>query len=134
MHKTRLFLTLVVLLVFMAVVHLVATYLKLYWSLPWIDRVPHFTGGALAALSVLWFAYISGYIHVKHRSEIVIFSLAIVSALVVGLLWEIFEVYFGITLVSSRGYFLNNGQDIVMDIIGGAFGYAYFSYRGYSKV
>lgn len=88
----------------------------------------------MAALSVLWFAYISGYIHVKHRSEIVIFSLAIVSALVVGLLWEIFEVYFGITLLSSRGYFVNNGQDIVMDIIGGAFGYAYFSYRGYSKV
>ncbi len=133
MHKTPLFPTLLVLLVFMAAVHLVATYLKWYWSIPWIDRIPHFTAGALVALSSLWLFYLSGYFRLSKPSYGKMFFLSFSSAVVVGLLWEIFEVTFHITSLSSPNYLSNNGGDMLMDMAGAVAGYAYFSYKGYNK-
>jgi hypothetical protein len=134
MHKTRLFPTLLGLLVFIAVVHLVATYLNWYWTIPWIDRIPHFSAGLLVALSTLWFFYLSGYVNLQKRDQTTLFLLAFGSALVVGLAWEFFEVTTNITNIASPGYFTNNGGDVLMDVAGGIIGYAYFSHKGYTKI
>lgn len=134
MYKTRLFPTLLALLVFVAVVHIVAAKLYWYWTIPWIDRIPHLSAGALVALSSLWFLYLSGYVESKGRSQLRVFFISFFSALFIGLLWEFFEVYFHITSLSSPDYYRDNGGDILMDVLGGIGGYVYFNYKGYNKV
>jgi len=134
MHKTRLFGTLMGLLIFIAVVHLVATYLKWYWTIPWIDRIPHFSAGLLVGLATLWFVYISGYVKLEKRDQSTLFLLAFGAALVIGLLWEIFEITTGVTSTIYVDYYANTTGDLLMDMSGGVVAYIYFSYKGFSKV
>jgi hypothetical protein len=98
-----------------------------YW---WVDKVLHLASGALVAMTVLIFW---NYFYPKYKlGKVKTITLAILGAIFIGVLWEVFEVKYGITFLSDGiVYIRDTSSDILMDIIGGFFGslYAYNSIR-----
>ncbi len=77
-----------------------------YIQYPFLDIILHFLGGAGLALSVLYISKKTNYI--------------IFSTVILGIIWELFEVYFDITgwPISSRGYRVDTSIDVLMDTLG----------------
>ncbi len=104
------------------VLNLVATELHLHWSLWWIDVILHFLGGLTVALFILWF--FAANFDLKNWSQGKILAVALVGAICVGVLWEFYELYFGMTLFSDGWhYYADTGSDLIMDFVGGIFGF-----------
>lgn len=101
----------------LAVTHLLALEFYLYWLYLWLDIPMHMLGGAIVAMS-LFVAADLGIPFFKHllRPFIVI---GIV--LLIGLLWEHFELIFHLT--TTHNYWQDTVLDLIMDIIGGYLGY-----------
>ncbi|TSC71754.1 MAG: hypothetical protein G01um101448_1100 [Parcubacteria group bacterium Gr01-1014_48] len=98
-----------------AVLHFVALYFHLYWSLWWFDIVMHFLGGAWVAAFTLWYlshSLQSTYGKMKGAGVIVLATLC------VGILWEVYEYFFGISLVGKDAYIVDTTLDIIMDLTG----------------
>src|SRR5947207_394722 len=73
----------------------VARHLYWYWQSGWIDSLAHFCGGLGATLLFLWFCFFSGLITPPTKSKVIFFS-SLFYALIIGILWEIFEYKIGI--------------------------------------
>lgn len=102
------------LVVLIAFLHISALQFYLYWSLWWFDILMHFLGGAWVAAAVLWCLLLSGYVHTRWRP----FRTAVCLTIIVGILWEIYEYAFGMTLVEHEAYVFDTALDLVMDMIG----------------
>ena len=113
MTERRLFLTQTLLLALVALVHVVALQLHLYWHFWWLDIFVHFGGGLWVALAVSWLLLFA-------RREPRIIAL-ICTAIVIGILWEIFEVLIGMTFEDK--YVFDTTIDLLMDTAGGIAGY-----------
>lgn len=98
----------------------------LYWTIWWIDIVVHFLGGLTVGLSVMWiFSYNNNFKNWSHKK---LFLFSIVGTIIVGLLWEIFELYFEMTYLSDGiDYWTDTSSDLIMDTIGGVLGFIYTS-------
>lgn len=62
-----------------------------YWQYPWFDVYMHVAGGFFVALSGLYIYYYSGYITPRHQERFFAITLAVFSALFIGIMWEFFE-------------------------------------------
>jgi len=129
MLKTRYFSIVIYLVVIIAALHFLGLTFYLYWILSWFDIVMHFLGGAWVAITVIWLLFFSEFSAVKTHSKSPaptrLSSVAIISAIIVGVGWEIFEYTTGVTLVSEANYATDTASDLLMDIIG-AFSAALF--------
>jgi hypothetical protein len=104
------------------VLNLIATKLYLHLEFWWIDVILHFLGGLTVTLFALWFC--AGKFNLKNWSQIKILLVALFAAILVGFLWECYELYFGITFLSDGWhYFADTGSDLLMDLVGGIFGF-----------
>lgn len=101
----------------LASVHIIALELSLYYIVPYLDIPMHFLGGVIVTLMVTSFVAIELPIPKKLAQ----FPYVIGAVLIVGLSWEIFEILAGIGIEAN--YLADTSLDIVMDTIGGAFGY-----------
>ncbi len=112
--------TVLVLSLSLLLLHMFALKLYLYWTTWWMDIINHFLGGVV-------FAIIS-FIFWKNvlKKDVVDFFIVILSVLFIGILWEIFELYFGLTFVDAKGYVIDTILDIMMDITGGVCSYIYY--------
>ncbi|MEI6478852.1 MAG: hypothetical protein WCO18_01020 [bacterium] len=108
--KAYLFLSLGVFLLLFAV-HFFATMTGLYWISGWFDSVSHLIGG-FGIFFVLSYVF-----SIKGRrpslGSVVAFSLLI------GVIWELFELNYGITSISNHKYAYDTSSDLVFDVIGG---------------
>ncbi len=113
------------LLFLVGILNFFADYLYLYWVIWWFDMLVHFLAGATVAMAtVLVLSFL--YRTYEENSLIKNIILAVLGALVVGIIWELYELYFGITLLSDGIiYFRDTLSDILMDISGGFFGALY---------
>ncbi len=102
----------------LAVVHFFAMKFFLYWKYDWFDIPMHAFGGLCVALgfSILPFLRIS---LPSRYGTLIVYLLAVV---LVGILWEIFEVATGIATVDQY-YWDDTSLDLVMDVVGGTIGY-----------
>ena len=74
------------------------------------------------ALFALWFC--SGKSDLKNWSRRKILLTALASAIFVGILWELYELHFGLTFLSDGvQYFSDTAKDLMMDLVGGFFGF-----------
>ncbi|MEX0917204.1 MAG: hypothetical protein WDZ90_01650 [Candidatus Paceibacterota bacterium] len=121
-ERKEILLLLAVLIYGIFALHLLATLFYFYWTLWWYDIMMHGLGGFFVGLSTLWFFYLSGYVQAPRNS--LIFFYGIVSALVVGVLWEVFEYIVGAT--NRDEYMFDTFLDLLMDIAGGLGAYYYF--------
>ena len=97
-----------------AVLHITALRYLLYFYFYWFDIPVHFLGGVFIALATAWVVLRLGY-----RISI---PLCILTALYVGILWEVFEYTFNIPQTYWISYPFDTVKDIVMDTVGGAIG------------
>ena len=111
--------------VFVAICHFVFLKFYLYWTDSWVDIPMHIFGGILVSSIGLWILYFSGlknYLIKNPKSSIFI---SVLIAIIVGILWEIFELYFGLI---SHSFFdrVDSVKDLLDDVIGGLIAGWYF--------
>lgn len=102
----------------LAVTHIVALKLFLYWKYFWLDIPMHFLGGIACALGFSiclrmyshvprWYTTLSGYL---------------LFTLFVGISWEVFEIAVGFSIIDEH-FVPDTTVDLLMDLVGGAIGY-----------
>lgn len=123
MLRHPLFIFLFSLLIVIATLHFVALEFFLYRSYPWFDIMMHFLGGIFISLSALWFFFESEFVLFK-KTYTRVFLTAIVSIVVIGVGWEIFEVVAGIPI--EENFILDTTVDLGVDVLGMLIGYLVF--------
>lgn len=137
MLRQKLFIEQFVLIAIIAILHYLALKFYFYWTLEWFDIFMHFLGGLWVVLFFVWFLFFSKFIKIdikKHQNR-KIFFVSILAVLVVGLLWEVFEVFASFVSVQERGYALDTSLDLMMDLIGGVLAFLYIKrkYLNYER-
>ena len=102
---------------------------SLYWFYPQFDLLLHTLAGLWIALVLLWLAAFFGQISSMKDYKLKSFLIAFVSAVLLGIIWEILENIFQLSSVNSSNYTFNTAVDVFMDALGGALAYLYFVQR-----
>jgi uncharacterized membrane protein YjdF len=101
------------LLIIVGFLNFVATIFYLYWSVWWFDNLLHFLSGACIAIACL------SFFHLKSGEVWRIVFIGVFFALLIGIVWEIFEWYFEIVYVEEGlAYVFDTTSDILMDTTG----------------
>jgi hypothetical protein len=123
MLKKPLLLELLFLTILVAVLHITALELYLYWTVSWFDILMHFIGGAVIGVATTFVFFTSGYIKYPNDHWVVVLSVTLGAVLIVGLAWELWEVFVGFTDVVND---VNDTiVDLIMDLLGGSVAYLY---------
>lgn len=133
MLKTPLFIRIFIIIAVIAALHLSALQFYLYWRLWWFDILTHFLGGLWVAMFFLWLFFQFGFTNIIKNDKENNLKVALLSSLALGLAWEVFEYYFGITFINTPGYVFDTVMDISLDTIGGFVAYNFFVFKGYHK-
>lgn len=111
-----------------ALMHIAAEQLYLYWTYRWLDIPMHFLGGAWVGLAALWLRYYSGHLRKKDGPATRPLLVALVGGLAFGFVWEAYE--FLIWMIGGAGLPLNYVSDslldLVMDVCGAMFAYGIY--------
>lgn len=108
--------TFFVVFVGLAVTHYLAQQWYLYWLYPWFDNPIHFWGGFTVALGSQTPTFAS-LTHMRPKTVLG----CVVLVLGIGILWEVFEWLYVINDMSE--YVIDTTLDLVMDVLGGIFGF-----------
>lgn len=106
------------LIIITAGLHVFATIELYYWTTEWYDFMMHFLGGLWIALFTLWF---DSWIPLPIRPNTAFRLIGFVT--IVGIAWEFYEIIFNMTFVADKGYVWDTTHDIIMDFVGGVFGW-----------
>jgi len=122
MDKKKLSKRMVLIVVFIFLLNLIAS--KLYWytSIWWLDMLMHFLGGFWLGLLMFFIFFIK---NLNSRHIIYVF----LGVLLVGILWELFELLFFNYLAGNPVILLDTLSDIFFDLAGGGASIIYFSKR-----
>jgi hypothetical protein len=129
MFKQKPFPASIVVLLILMILHLVGSYYSLYWVYPWYDILAHIGSGLWIALTLLWLASVLGQINSLKEYKTKTFLIALLSAILIGVIWEIMEKVSGASAPNSIGYRLDTAMDIVNDGLGGLLAFWYFVRR-----
>lgn len=90
---------------------------SLYFSVWWFDIVMHFLGGLWIALIALWFYKAFAGEDAESGKG---YFVALVTVVVVGILWEVMEIWAGLTWTHGD-YKIDTVIDLIMDVVGAIF-------------
>lgn len=133
MLKTPLFIWVFITIVIVAILHFSALQFFLYWKFWWFDILTHFLGGLWVSISLLWLFFQFGLVNIFKNKKNHNLLVAFVGTLFVGVMWEIFEYYFGIAGVDAPNYVKDTVMDIFFDLTGGLVAYGIFVFKGYHQ-
>ncbi len=102
----------------LAVIHIIALQLSLYWAFDWFDIPMHFFGGAIVALGVFTLNDLKIVVPDRwlHVSSVVLL------VFLVAMVWEVYELLIGIPIESN--YLVDTITDLCMGTLGGLVGYS----------
>ena len=100
--------------VLIGVGQVVATEHSLYFTVWWSDIIMHFLGGFWIGLIALWFYKAFKGENASSKQG---YFIALAVTIVVGMLWELFEILMGVTLMQAN-YEIDTVVDLIMDIVG----------------
>ncbi len=126
MFKQKPFIASIIIGLLLISLHTIGSYLSWYWKYPFFDILVHLVGGMWIAFIFLWLAICFGQIKDLKEYKVKSFLIAFISAILVGVMWEIFENLFQITYVDMAGYYLDTAIDILNSGLGGILAYIYF--------
>lgn len=106
-----------------ALLHYAALTFYLYWTTDWFDIVMHFLGGFFIGLLALFTFYISEWVEFPRHHIGSIFAMTLGTVLLIGLGWELWEIFVGFTDVITDQ--VDTMIDLVMDTLGGICAFAY---------
>jgi hypothetical protein len=98
--------------------HGIGIFFQLYWRISWYDTVVHMLSGFWAAWVVLLFTYRNSSRHSVYRTLI----LSLIIALSIGIVWEFFEFYAGVTSLKDSFFWADTAGDLSADLMGGIIG------------
>ncbi len=127
MFKQKPFIFSLFILFILISLHLGASYFSWYWLFPQLDIIVHIFSGLWIASVALWLASIFEQINSLKDYKKKSFLIAVISALLFGVLWELIENFSRITFVDLVGYRLDTALDILSDGLGGVLAYLYFT-------
>lgn len=113
------------------VLDFMANRLYFYWTIWWFDMMMHFLAGVCVAMIavLLWNKFIKELYWKRNK----IIFVGFIGVLFVGVLWEVYEVYFNLSIPEEGWVFWRDTMsDLVIDIFGGFLGSIY-SYKILSK-
>lgn len=115
----------VALLFLIGILYLVAEVLHLHWTVWWYDVFLHFISGASVAMAIILF--FGNLFDLSKINKTKIIFITLFSTLVIGILWEYFELYIIHTtsLYDMDFYKKDTVSDILADLSGGFFGTLY---------
>ena len=122
MMKNHYFLAFVSFFVFTFAVHIFATVQHLYFTLWWVDIPMHMLGGVTVAAFSLWL-----YEHLTAREKTIVISrlpFMIMNVLIIGGLWEVYELLTGQTFNFLGSFPFDSLKDLAVDELGTYFVYA----------
>jgi uncharacterized membrane protein YjdF len=93
----------------MGALHYLGSRFDLYYLFNWYDIMMHLIGGIAIALLATWI--LEKYNHAT-KAKILI------SVILIGIAWEVFEYFFGIALLPKENYVSDTIIDMIMDTIG----------------
>jgi hypothetical protein len=108
----------IILLLVVGALHLVAVIHHLYWSIYEFDSVVHFLAGAALSAFFLWLYFYSGFFNPHKRTLAKFLVVSIFGTMFLGVLWEIYELVFGQTMVSKIDYPYDTMMDLIMSFLG----------------
>ncbi|MES2087787.1 MAG: hypothetical protein V4467_02210 [Patescibacteria group bacterium] len=110
--------------VIVAALHTLAVTFFLYWHYWWFDNILHFLGGLCLGFASLgiFFLYRKSRVSPKPNTVLLV---ALISVLIVGGVWEIFEYCNGFTDNSIGSYPLDVVKDLTFGVIGSYVAYRY---------
>lgn len=125
LYQEKILKTLLILIWSLALIHMTAEYYYLYWTIRWLDICTHFLGGVWVGVAGVWFWFFSGYMREPQSPEKHILPVALITGLVVGVVWELYE--YVVWQLSGAGlppnYIPDTSLDLVMDITGAFVGF-----------
>lgn len=129
-YRSALYRTSVAVVWVIAVLNTIAIEQFLYWRIAPFDMVMHFLGGAALGFLIFSFCLRKTSWHHKTTTCIIV---SVLTALLVGVGWEIFEWVFGLQKVFSHVHIFDTLSDLALDA-GGALGAVIFSERFIKKM
>lgn len=131
MFKSDLFKKTLVLLVAIGAINFLGDLFYFHWIYWWYDVVLHFISGICVAMAFLVVGMNYFGFSIDKKKKIILLSFGAV--LLVGLLWEVFELKVGFTYLSDGMYYWRDTiSDIFADVSGGFIGTLY-SLKFFSK-
>ena len=119
MSRNKLLTRLAFLIFLILALHLGATVFYWYSSLWWFDMLLHFLGGVWLFLALVWLLGIREF---NFKSIFKIMFLL----LVVGVLWELYEIVVNDTITRNPFNLLDTSLDLFFDLLGGAVAMLFF--------
>lgn len=113
--------------------NLFATYFHLYFFIWWLDIPVHIFGGLWVGLLSLVLYYHSDYVPHKEHSVLLTIAIALSSALVIGLMWEIYEFVVDRAMEANEMQLGDALKDLCDDLLGGIIAAVIFIRKGYNK-
>ena len=129
MFKQKPFFASMFVLFFLLALHAGGSYYSLYWKFSWFDVLVHLMSGLWVGLVILWLISVLGQINSLKEYRVRSFLIALVAALLFGVIWELIENFSQITYSSVSGYGLDTAGDILSDGVGGILASLYFIRR-----
>lgn len=112
-------------------VNQVAEFFQIYSGYHWFDNPMHFLGGfavGLFGIGIIRALYSKeGY---EKSPQLLI---TVLGVLFVGVLWEIIEMYYEVSILYGGDFFADTSKDLLMDTLGGILSYICFHPRKKTK-
>lgn len=102
----------------LAVLHIVALELFLYWRFWWFDIPMHFFGGSVVSLGLFTLRDLRLLVPERWIKILPI----VLATLAIALSWEVFEIYIGVPIEAN--YVVDTLTDLSMGILGAVVGYS----------
>jgi hypothetical protein len=116
------------LVVLIAVLNYYAYQFYWYWEFWWFDIIMHTLGGIFIASFSLWYYFFSKAEAIQIVSlKIRVFMVSLLSIVVVGIGWELFEFSVDTFITLSRHDSVDTASDLFFDALGGSFAVLIFS-------
>lgn len=106
---------------FIAISNAIAIHYHLYYHLWWLDIPMHVVGGLWVALLALTGYYSPRVREPKRHGDPAALRIAVLSALVIGLAWELFEFSLDAMIVFGPYDMSDTLNDLLNDVTGAAF-------------
>ena len=129
MDKKRFFVSLSLLVFFIFILNTLAQKFYWYFTIWYFDIIMHFLGGLWLGLVFIWFFLVKRSVPTDQLLNLIDLKLItkiILSILIIGIFWEIFEIIFNNVLAENAFNFLDTISDIFCDLAGGTFAVFYF--------
>lgn len=105
-------------------INAVAEFFHIYSLYHWFDNPMHLFGGFSAGLLTIGIARAIFPTRIYEKTPQ--FVLTVVGALCVGIVWEVVEAYYNVSVLYGGNFWFDTYKDLLMDTLGGILSYICF--------